>query len=259
MYYAVTYSNSLSHFGIKGQKWGVRRYRNYDGSLTQRGLDRYRKTEKNYEYSKNKYKATKEKYKQGQASKLDVKNAKYIMKEDKKTMNKYYKQLHKDYMADKGKELYREGKRISTRGKLFGQIASGAATATAILGYMGKADLAKKAALISAGSAATYGLINAYAELPFGDNARLRAYYAHKSLPDVKVKGESSKSSKSKSSKTANVATYSIDEKKLKSYGIDKSTVSSLQKKIHDGVDPKDMSDEEVAALWVITNQGKKQ
>lgn len=40
-YYAVTYSNSLSHHGIKGQKWGNRRYQNEDGSLTDEGRRRY--------------------------------------------------------------------------------------------------------------------------------------------------------------------------------------------------------------------------
>ena len=33
----------LTHHGIKGQKWGVRRYRNEDGSLTNAGKRRYAK------------------------------------------------------------------------------------------------------------------------------------------------------------------------------------------------------------------------
>lgn len=33
--------NSLAHFGIKGMKWGVRRYQNRDGSLTPAGKKRY--------------------------------------------------------------------------------------------------------------------------------------------------------------------------------------------------------------------------
>jgi len=33
----------LAHFGIKGQKWGVRRYQNPDGSLTEEGKKRYDK------------------------------------------------------------------------------------------------------------------------------------------------------------------------------------------------------------------------
>jgi len=31
----------LEHFGIKGMKWGVRRYENYDGTLTEAGKRRY--------------------------------------------------------------------------------------------------------------------------------------------------------------------------------------------------------------------------
>ena len=33
--------NYLAHHGIKGQKWGIRRYQNSDGSLTPEGQKRY--------------------------------------------------------------------------------------------------------------------------------------------------------------------------------------------------------------------------
>ena len=44
-YYIGTlpYSNELAHFGIKGQKWGVRRYQNPDGTWTEAGKKRYAK------------------------------------------------------------------------------------------------------------------------------------------------------------------------------------------------------------------------
>lgn len=31
----------IAHHGIKGQKWGVRRFQNADGSLTKAGKERY--------------------------------------------------------------------------------------------------------------------------------------------------------------------------------------------------------------------------
>jgi len=35
--------NTLQHFGIRGMKWGIRRFQNPDGTLTPAGKERYRK------------------------------------------------------------------------------------------------------------------------------------------------------------------------------------------------------------------------
>ena len=47
--------DELYHYGVKGQKWGVRRYQNKDGSLTTAGKKRISKDSKIY---KDKYKKT---------------------------------------------------------------------------------------------------------------------------------------------------------------------------------------------------------
>lgn len=43
MYIQEMYEDSLAHFGIKNQKWGVRRYQNLDRTWTEEGKKRYGK------------------------------------------------------------------------------------------------------------------------------------------------------------------------------------------------------------------------
>lgn len=50
--------NLLSHHGILGQRWGVRRYQNYDGSLTSAGRNRLSKQDNRW-IKKNSDKVTK--------------------------------------------------------------------------------------------------------------------------------------------------------------------------------------------------------
>lgn len=54
--YNYSYSNYICHHGIKGQKWGVRRYQNENGSLTSAGKKRYSSfATKRYEKKVQKY------------------------------------------------------------------------------------------------------------------------------------------------------------------------------------------------------------
>lgn len=46
--YIIIRDGELYHWGIKGQRWGVRRYQNPDGSLTPRGLKRLQKVDQKW-------------------------------------------------------------------------------------------------------------------------------------------------------------------------------------------------------------------
>lgn len=48
-------ANYLSHHGILGQKWGVRRYQNADGTWTKEGLERRRETALAYDAKNGKF------------------------------------------------------------------------------------------------------------------------------------------------------------------------------------------------------------
>lgn len=127
-------SEELQHHGILGQKWGVRRFQNYDGTYTQRGLKRYHESESKYNSAKSNYQSTKADYKSGNASKQDVQNAKNDLKVAKRKLNSSYDSLKKDNLADQGKRLHEMGKTITDNKARTAAI--GTASTVASLGAM---------------------------------------------------------------------------------------------------------------------------
>ena len=111
MYTEYLYNNSLAHHGIKGQKWGERRFQNPDGSLTPAGKARYNKTEAKKEYKEAKkqydkdfHKAYNYSYTHSIRTSL---NPKAKEKETEK-WNKAYDSLEKQ---NKAKQKYKEAKK----------------------------------------------------------------------------------------------------------------------------------------------------
>lgn len=119
-------NNTLKHHGIKGQKWGVRRFQNPDGTLTPDGRERYginsnKDSDKLAEASANHYKAAIQKLSLEQNLEngtvdLDLKALneynrinknvkkaeKYLSKVANKLGNKYVSIATESYLADDG-------------------------------------------------------------------------------------------------------------------------------------------------------------
>ena len=85
----------LYHHGIKGQKWGVRRYQNDDGTYTKEGMKRYGVNEF------------------GQMSKEGKKQYKKDVKEEAKSVRKSVNELDKANKPRYGEDSWETSKRIA--------------------------------------------------------------------------------------------------------------------------------------------------
>lgn len=100
-YYGISGLNEMyiAHSGIKGQKWGVRRYQNEDGSLTELGKERYKVKSLKKERSELK--------KERRAEKAKIKASKYAIARHGPLNNKRDVALSD---LDKSKSRYKEAK-----------------------------------------------------------------------------------------------------------------------------------------------------
>lgn len=109
----VVYSDELCHYGIRGMRWGIRRYQNPDGSLTTAGRNRY-STGKHHSIftrkkttSKVKTKPAEEKPKQKSVSEMSDAELNAFL--NRKRLEQQYYQLmatpQKKSAVTKGKEL----------------------------------------------------------------------------------------------------------------------------------------------------------
>ncbi len=189
MYY---YDQSLCHFGIKGMKWGIRRYENYDGSYTKAGLKRYRQSESGYDTVRAVRNSIKNAYKEAKKhdnvnitdeGRRDIKaynsKLKGLEKAYKKQMKEDYKQVKKDKLADQGKDLYAKGKRITGNADKVAtasMIAAGAAAANKFFKTNGNQKAANMSIYVGAGmEAVSLGLML----LHMPQDRKLRAFYGH--------------------------------------------------------------------------------
>lgn len=84
--------DSLAHYGIKGQKWGIRRFQNSDGSLTAEGKLRYGDgiTKEDKAALKKEYKKDNEDaFKYGKAATISARAASYASKKEEKASKAY--------------------------------------------------------------------------------------------------------------------------------------------------------------------------
>ena len=98
-------SDELMHYGIKGMKWGVRRYQDESGSLTEAGKSHYNKSYSNFANSLKK--------RETKAQKLRIKAEKMQFKSDKR-----FEKAYRTGSEERSNKLMRKGykyKRLASK------------------------------------------------------------------------------------------------------------------------------------------------
>lgn len=182
-------NEELMHYGVRGMKWGVRRYQNYDGSYTKKGVARFKEAEGKYDSAKKAYDSAKV-----GGNKSDIRRTKSDVRSAKRKMSSAYKQLKYDKRGDEGKKLYQQGKTIIDNNikNRYGQLGIFIG-ANALNQIAGQALNKRQAVLItkkhgtipmSQISQAAIGVGSTVATAMLqgktrSDNKKLRAYYSH--------------------------------------------------------------------------------
>jgi hypothetical protein len=120
----VVLKNYLEHHGVKGQRWGIRRYQNSDGSLTEKGRKRLKKWETYVEDTRSKKiaKVNKKltKAKAGSEKEANLKKAAKFLEKDKQIYSKMSnKEKLEDWNIQKSLSTKVTGKDLAVYG-LFG-------------------------------------------------------------------------------------------------------------------------------------------
>lgn len=106
--------NELTHYGVKGMRWGVRRYQNADGSLTAAGRRRYNKMSDN-ELRKTLYKQVKKARSEQSdwSNQWNVNNT--IGKNSKAVQDRYNKDIKEHHNSDQMKEAKKKWDDLNKR------------------------------------------------------------------------------------------------------------------------------------------------